>query len=126
MVKDRLEEIWEKLNEDERLTDISIKSFVRDSNLDDTETSIVLLPVAPPTQTVFGSDTSLSKVFLIQINVESIDRKTCKELQRIIEKIMESEGFYQTVGGLDEYIEDLCRYVDARTYRGVSRLYEDY
>lgn len=126
MVKDRLEEIWEKLNEDERLTDISIKSFVRDSNLDDTETSIVLLPVAPPTQTVFGSDTSLSKVFLIQINVESIDRKTCKELQRIIEKIMESEGFYQTVGGLDEYIEDLGRYVDARTYRGVSKLYEDY
>ena len=126
MVKDRLEEIWEKLNEDERLTDISIKSFVRDSNLDDTETSIVLLPVAPPTQTVFGSDTSLSKVFLIQINVESMDRKTCKELQRIIEKIMESEGFYQTVGGLDEYIEDLGRYVDARTYRGVSRLYEDY
>ena len=126
MVKDRLEEIWEKLNEDERLTDISIKSFVRDSNLDDTETSIVLAPVAPPMQTVFGSDTSLSKVFLIQINVESIDRKTCKELQRIIEKIMESEGFYQTVGGLDEYIEDLGRYVDARTYRGVSRLYEDY
>ena len=100
MVKDRLEEIWEKLNEDERLTDISIKSFVRDSNLDDTETSIVLAPVAPPMQTVFGSDTSLSKVFLIQINVESIDRKTCKELQRIIEKIMESEGFYLTVGGL--------------------------
>ena len=126
MVKDRLEEIWEKLNEDERLTDISIKSFMRDSNLDDTETSIVLVPVAPPMQTVFGSDTSLSKVFLIQINVESIDRKTCKELQRIIEKIMESEGFYQTVGGLDEYIEDLGRYVDARTYRGVSRLYEDY
>ena len=126
MVQDRLEEIWERLNEDERLTDISIKSFVRDSNLDDTETSIVLVPVAPPMQTNYGSDTSLSKVFIIQINVESIDRKTCKELQRIIEKVMESEGFYQTVGGLDEYIEDLGRYVDARTYRGVSRLYEDY
>ena len=126
MVKDRLEEIWEKLNEDERLSDISIKSFVRDTNLDDTETSIVLVPVAPPMQTNYGSDTSLSKVFLIQINVESIDRKKCKELQRIIEKIMESEGFYQTVGGLDEYLVDLGRYVDARTYRGVSRLYEDY
>ena len=126
MVKDRLEEIWEKLNEDERLSDISIKSFVRDTNLDDTETSIVLVPVAPPMQTNYGSDTSLSKVFLIQINVESTDRKTCKELQRIVEKIMESEGFYQTVGGLDEYLVDLGRYVDARTYRGVSRLYEDY
>ena len=107
-------------------TNISIKSFVRDTNLDDTETSIVLVPVAPPMQTNYGSDTSLSKVFLIQINVESIDRKKCKELQRIIEKIMESEGFYQTVGGLDEYLVDLGRYVDARTYRGVSRLYEDY
>ena len=126
MVKDRLEEIWEKLNEDERLSDISIKSFVRDTNLDDTETSIVLVPVAPPMQTNYGSDTSLSKVFLIQINVESTNRKTCKELQRIIEKVMESEGFYQTVGGLDEYIADLGRYVDARTYRGVSGLYEDY
>ena len=38
--------------------------------LDDTETSIVLVPVAPPMQTNYGSDTSLSKVFLIQINVE--------------------------------------------------------
>lgn len=126
MVKDRLEEIWEKLNEDERLTDISIKSFVRDSKLDDTETSIVLIPVAPPMQTNFGSNASLSKVFLLQVNVESTDRKTCKELQRIIEKIMESESFYQTVGGLDEYIEDLKRYVDARTYKGVSKLYDDY
>lgn len=77
-------------------------------------------------QTAHGSNTSLAKTFIYQINVESIDYTECKVLQRKIEKIMEDHGFYQTVGGLDEWIPEIKRYVDARTYKGQSDLYEEY
>ncbi|MBF0819127.1 hypothetical protein [Streptococcus acidominimus] len=126
MVKDKLSELYDALIVDEVLAGISIKSFERPETLADDETSIVIIPLGPPIQTVHGSDTSLAKVFLYQVNVESIDRVECKELQRRIEKIMEGQGFYQTTGGLDEWIPDIKRYADARTYRGVSRLYDEY
>jgi len=114
------------LKEDETLAGISIKSFERPETLSSDKTSIVIKPVGSPMQAVMGSDTSLAKVFLYQINVESKNRVECKELQRKIEKIMEEQGFYQTTGGLDEWIPEIKRYVDARTYRGRSALYEEY
>lgn len=77
-------------------------------------------------QTAHGSNTSLAKTFLYQVNVESKNYMECKELQRKIEKIMEDQGFYQTAGGLDEWIPEIKCYVDARTYKGQSALYEEY
>ena len=126
MIKDKLTELYNVLKEDESLSGISIKSFERPDTLGDDETSIVIIPVGPPMQTAHGSNTSLAKTFLYQINVESTDRIKCKELQSAIEKVMESEGFYQTDGGLDTWIPEIKRYVDARTYRGKSSLYDDY
>lgn len=126
MIKDKLTELYNVLEEDESLSGISIKSFERPETLGDDETSIVIIPVGPPMQTAYGSNTSLAKTFLYQINVESTDRIKCKELQSAIEKVMESEGFYQTDGGLDTWIPEIKRYVDARTYRGKSSLYDDY
>ena len=126
MIKDKFNELYEILKKDETLAGISIKSFKRPESVRDNETSIVIKPVGPPMQVVHGSDTSLSKLFLYQVNVESIDYMECKELQRKIEKIMEDQGFYQTSGGLDEWIPEIKRYVDARTYKGRSALYEEY
>ena len=126
MIKDKFNELYEILKKDETLAEISIKSFKRPESLPNNETSIVIKPVGPPIQAVLGSDTSLSKMFLYQVNVESIDYMECKALQRKIEKIMEGQGFYQTVGGLDEWIPEIKRYVDARTYKGQSSLYEEY
>lgn len=126
MIKDKLTELYNALKEDESLYGISIKSFARPDTLGDDETSIVIIPVAPPMQTAHGSNTSLSKTFLYQINVESTNRLECKELQGRIEKIMENQGFYQTEGGLEQWIPDIKRYVDARTYKGQSALYEEY
>ena len=124
MIKDKLTELYNALEEDESLAGISIKSFERPETLGDDETSIV--PVGPPMQTARGSNTSLAKTFLYQINVESTNRLECKELQGKIEKIMEDQGFYQTGGGLEQWIPDIKRYVDARTYRGMSALYDKY
>ena len=126
MIKDKLTELYKALKEDESLSAISIKSFERPETLGDDETSIVIIPIGPPMQTVHGSNTSLAKTFLYQINVESTNRLECKELQGRIEKIMEDQGFYQTEGGLDQWIPDIKRYVDARTYKGRSALYEEY
>ena len=126
MIKDKFNELYEVLKKDETLAGISIKSFKRPESVPHNETSIVIKPVGPPMQVVHGSDTSLSKLFLYQVNVESIDYMECKELQRKIEKIMEDQGFYQTSGGLDEWIPEIKRYVDARTYKGRSALYEEY
>lgn len=126
MIKDKFNELYEILKKDETLAGISIKSFKRPESVPNNETSIVIKPVGPPMQVVHGSDTSLSKLFLYQVNVESIDYMECKELQRKIEKIMEDHGFYQTSGGLDEWIPEIKRYVDARTYKGRSALYEEY
>lgn len=126
MVKDKFNELYETLKKDETLAGISVKSFKRPESVPNNETSIVIKPVGPPMQGVHGSDTSLSKMFLYQVNVESIDYMECKELQRKIEKIMEDQGFYQTSGGLDEWIPEIKRYVDARTYKGRSAIYEEY
>ena len=126
MIKDKFNELYEVLKKDETLAGISIKSFKRPESVPNNETSIVIKPVGPPMQAAHGSDTSLSKMFLYQVNVESIDHMECKVLQRKIEKIMEEQGFYQTTGGLDEWIPEIKRYVDARTYKGRSAIYEEY
>ena len=126
MIKDKLTELYNALKEDKTLAGICIKSFKRPETLYEKEPSIVIIPVGPPLQSDRGSNTSLSKTFLYQINVESTDRIKCKELQGAIEKVMESEGFYQTDGGLDTWIPEIKRYADARTYRGKSSLYDDY
>lgn len=93
MIKDKLTELYNALEEDDSLSGISIKSFERPENLGDDKTSIVIIPVGPPMQTARGSNTSLAKTFLYQINVESTNRVECKELQRKIEKIMEDQDF---------------------------------
>lgn len=126
MIKDKLTELYGSLIAHKDLADISIKSFMRDSLLDDDQTSIVIIPLSPPKQSAFGSNTSLSKRFLYQVNVESKDRLECKKLQSIVEKIFEEHGLYQTDGGLEDYLEEIDRYVDARTYKGSSKLYENY
>lgn len=81
MIKDKLTELYNALKENESLSGISIKSFERPDTLGDDETSIVIIPVGPPMQTAHGSNTSLAKTFLYQINVESKNRVECKELQ---------------------------------------------
>lgn len=126
MVKDKFNELYEALKKDASLAGISIKSFKRPDSLPNNEPSIVIRPVGPPMQAVYGSNTSLAKTFLYQVNVESTNYAECKVLQRKIEKIMEDQGFYQTSGGLDEWIPEIKRYVDARTYKGRSALYEEY
>ena len=111
MIKDKISEIYDALMSDEELSKITIKSFERPETLPTDQTSIVIIPLGPPIQSDQGSNTS---------------RIECKKLQGLVEKVMESQGFYQIAGGLDEWIPEIKRYADARTYKGKSKLYDDY
>lgn len=102
------------------------KSYDRYENLAENLTSITVTPTGPPEQVATGSNTSLAKHFVYQVSIEATDRMTCKNLQRIVEGILELKGFFQAVGGLDEYFKETKRYVDARFYEGNSKLYENY
>ncbi|NQG96758.1 hypothetical protein HO675_01380 [Streptococcus suis] len=129
MERDMLLDLYDLLAADERLAGVSIKSFERPEGLGDKEASIVLKPVTSPVQTAMGSNTSLAKRYLIQVNVESGKRMECKKLQRIVEEIFEGKRFYQVtdaISNLEDYIAEIGRYVDVRTYRGRSALYSDY
>ena len=95
MIKDKISEIYDALMSDEELSKITVKSFERPETLPTDQTSIVIIPLGPPIQSDQGSNTSFSKTFLYQINVESINRIECKKLQGLVEKVMESQGFYQ-------------------------------
>ncbi|MCB2848815.1 hypothetical protein [Streptococcus dysgalactiae] len=126
MVRDMLAEVFDLLKADNVLKLVKIKSFERPESLLDDQTSIVILPITAPKQSTFGSDTALSKKFLYQIEVESTSRLECKDLQRRIEKQLEKIGFYQNDAGFERFDRDTGRYLDARTFRGLSDIYEDY
>ncbi|BAN93693.1 hypothetical protein Javan126_0035 [Streptococcus phage Javan126] len=126
MVRDMLTEVFDLLKADNVLKLVKIKSFERSESLLDDQTSIVILPITAPKQSTFGSDTALSKKFLYQIEVESTSRLECKDLQRRIEKQLEKIGFHQNDAGFERFDRDTGRYLDARTFRGLSDIYEDY
>lgn len=125
-MRDMLSEIYDLLRTDSDLAQITIRSFERPETLQDNETSIVIIPITPPTDALNGSDTVLQKKFMYQINVESVKRIQAKEIQNKISKLLREISFYQTDGGLEDYISSIGRYVDARTYRGRSPLYKEY
>jgi len=59
-----------------------------------------------------------------QLSVEGGNRKQVKELAYQIKNIMWNLGFGQLEFGLDEYLDDVQRFVDVRRYRKVTNLYE--
>lgn len=119
-------EISDLLKTNNKIRQIKMKTFVRPESLSDDMPSIVIIPIAPPMQQDFGSDKPLSKKFLYQIEVESISRMECKEIQNEIENLLITIGFFQSDSGLEGFDSNTNRYRDARTYRGSSDIYENY
>lgn len=129
-MNDMLDEIMAELADDPDILAIQqvggFKSYARLETLADDLTSITIIPSGPPEQTGYGSNNALAKHFMYQVSIEATDRMTCKTLQRKVETILMTLGFYQMSGGLDEYFSTTKRYVDARFYQGDSKLYENY
>lgn len=85
---------------------------------------LTIRPLQPPVATTYASNQNLGMVFHYQIDVQSSDRMKCKEIQQAVKEVMESLGFAQQSGGLDEYFEETGRFVDARRYLGNMQIYD--
>lgn len=102
-----------------------IKFYEQAETADKTGAFITIRPVDVPNEAYHGSDQELSVSHLIQIDVESKYRATCKQLQFEIKKEMKTLGFGQISGqGLDEYFSETKRFVDARRYQGNTKIYD--
>lgn len=127
-IKDMLETIFIKLMENETISENCegrIKYYEIPETMEaDGKPLIIITPLSPHKPTNFGSNEELNIEFTYQIDVQSNDRKLSKLLQFNIKNSLKSLNFYQIDGGLDEYFEVTKRFVDARRYRGQSKIYD--
>lgn len=131
-LKDMLTTIYSQLLSNQTIAALSladdgrhrIKYYDNPATADHDNLFIVITPLEPPVPITSGSDQELSLQFTFQINVEALDRKACKQAQREIKKEMFKLGFGQLNDGIDEYFPETSRFVDARRYRGNTRLYD--
>lgn len=99
-----------------------IKYYLYPENGDTTWPFITIRPLNPPYATNYASDKNMSYQFFYQIDVQSENRKKCKEIQQAVKEVMEGIGFAQQAGGLDEYFPETQRFVDARRYMTVTNI----
>ncbi|MEQ7031842.1 hypothetical protein ABQE16_16810 [Enterococcus avium] len=133
-MKNMLDNIYEALCTNEYIHNLTfneetkeyrIKYYQQPETADKSGAFITIRPVDVPNEAYHGSDKELSIEHLIQIDVESKYRATCKQIQYEIKKEMKKLGFGQVSGqGLDEYFSETNRYVDARRYDGNTRIYD--
>lgn len=102
-----------------------VKYYLYPEEGDTGQPFITIRPLQPPQDSVYGSDVPLACGFLYQIDVQSQDRKRCKEIQEAAKAVMYGLGFSQQTGGLDEYFEETKRYVDARRYHASAKTYAE-
>ena len=133
-MKDILNVIYESLCSNEYIHSMTyneeteqyrIKFYEQPETADKTGAFITIRPVDVPNEAYHGSDQELSIEHLIQIDVESTYRTTCKQIQHEIKKEMKKLSFGQVSGqGLDEYFPETRRFVDARRYDGNTKIYD--
>ncbi|ETA73858.1 hypothetical protein [Ligilactobacillus equi] len=89
------------------------------------KTLILIRPYQPPEPTKSMSNEAVQQEVIVQIDVQSVDRMTCKMLQAKVEEDLRTLGFLKLNGqGLDEYFAETKHFVDARRYRLTTKLYE--
>lgn len=126
-MKDMLDIIYEAMVGNEAIKENCsgrIKYYIYPETGDTSKPFITIRPLQPPQDANFASDISLGREFFYQIDVQSNERKKCKEIQRAVKSVMLKLGFYQRPGGLDEYFEETKRYVDARRYFATTKPYD--
>lgn len=101
-----------------------IKFYIYPETGDISKPFVTIRPLQPPQDTSFASDKSLGREFYCQVDVQSYDRKKCKEIQQAVSVVMSGLGYVQRPGGLDEYFEETKRFVDARRYYATTKLYD--
>ena len=101
-----------------------IKFYETPETTDMIKPFITISPVGPQDDAYGGSDMVLALTMTYQVDVESHNRKLVKLIQHEVKKEMKLLGFGQLTGGLDTYFNETKRFVDARRYRGNTKIYE--
>ncbi len=124
---DMLDIIYDELNYDEVIQE-QVKGRIRYYRYNDNDEMvtpfIIITPFSTPIPAVYGSNQELAIEMTYQLSVEGGNRKQVKELAYRIKQLMWGLGFGQLEFGLDEYLDDVQRFVDVRRYRKVTNLYE--
>ncbi|VDG18311.1 gp10 protein [Lactobacillus plantarum JDM1] [Lactiplantibacillus mudanjiangensis] len=131
-VKDMLTIIYNKLLSNTTISELTlandgkhrIRYYQNPETADHDNLFVVITPLGPPKPGDSGSDKQLNLEFTIQINVESIVRMSCKTAAHEIQSEMFALGFSQLSDGIDEFMTETNRFVDARRYRGKTKLYD--
>lgn len=128
-MKDMLTILYEAFLQDpiinQKITADRIGYYEYGEDKDHTKPFMIIEPIDPPTPGASASDQELSVQHTFQIDVQGTDRKELKVLQKQVKKAMFNLGFGQLPEGLDEWLPDVKRFVDARRYRGLTKLYDN-
>ena len=124
---DMLDIIYDELNYDEIIQEQvkgRIRYYTYNENDEMVTPFIIITPLSTPIPAIYGSNQELAIEMTCQLSVEGVNRKQVKELAYRIKQLMWELGFGQLEFGLDEYLDDVQRFVDVRRYRKVTNLYE--
>lgn len=124
---DMLDIIYDELNYDEIIQEQvkgRIRYYTYNENDEMVTPFIIITPLSTPIPAIYGSNQELAIEMTCQLSVEGGNRKQVKELAYRIKQLMWGVGFGQLEFGLDEYLDDVQRFVDVRRYRKVTNLYE--
>lgn len=124
---DMLDIIYDELNYDEIIQEQvkgRIRYYTYNENDEMVTPFIIIKPFSTPVPAIYGSNQELAIEMTYQLSVEGGNRKQVKELAYRIKQLMWELGFGQLKFGLDEYLDDVERFVDVRRYRKVTNLYE--
>lgn len=122
-----LDIIYDELNYDEIIKEQvkgRIRYYTYNENDEMVTPFIIITPLSTPIPAIYGSNQELAIEMTCQLSVEGVNRKQVKELAYRIKQLMWELGFGQLEFGLDEYLDDVQRFVDVRRYRKVTNLYE--
>lgn len=124
---DMLDIIYDELNYDEIIQEQvkgRIRYYTYNENDEMVTPFIIITPFSTPIPAIYGSNQELAIEMTYQLSVEGGNRKQVKVLAYRIKQLMWELGFGQLEFGLDEYLDDVQRFVDVRRYRKVTNLYE--
>lgn len=128
-MKDMLTIIYEALLQNslihEKITSDRIGYYIYGEDKDHTKTFMIIEPLDPPVPGISASDQELNTQHTFQIDLQGTDRKELKVIQKQVKAVMLNLGYGQLPEGLDEWLPDVNRYVDARRYRGLTQLYDN-
>lgn len=127
-MKDMLTIIYQNLLQNnvinEKVGPSRIAYYEYGEDKDHTKPFIIIIPLDPPLAGNAGSNQKLNVQHTYQIDVQGNNRLDVKTISSAIESVMFELGYGRLPEGLDEWIEDIKRYVDARRYRGLTKLYD--